>query len=151
MKLKRGDLIQAALLGEVDVLVHGANCLHTMGAGVARLIKERFPAAYQADLCTVRGDRSKLGTVSLAEVINLRGDTLTIVNAYTQFGITGPLPRVDYGAITKCFTIIRERFGSKRIGIPMIGAGLGGGDWGQVVKAIELAGQFDDLTVYRLG
>jgi O-acetyl-ADP-ribose deacetylase (regulator of RNase III) len=40
-----------------------------MGAGVAKGIKEAFPFAYAADFATARGDRAKLGTCTVAEVM----------------------------------------------------------------------------------
>lgn len=42
MKVVRGDLLQLALDGAFDVIVHGANCQCVMGAGIARTIRELF-------------------------------------------------------------------------------------------------------------
>jgi len=56
MKTIKGDLIALALSGKFDVIVHGSNCFCTMGAGIAKTIKETFPAAYRADLATKKGD-----------------------------------------------------------------------------------------------
>ena len=50
MQTEKGDLIQKARAGEFDVIVHGCNCFCTMGAGIAKTIKQVFPAAYLADL-----------------------------------------------------------------------------------------------------
>ncbi len=82
MQLEKGDLIQKARAGEFDVLVHGCNCFCTMGAGIAKTIKQVFPAAYQADLATVAGDKTKLGSYSMASV-EAAEKPLVIVNAYT--------------------------------------------------------------------
>jgi len=49
-----GDLLDLASNGELDVIIHGCNCFNTMGAGIAKLIKSRWPEAYQADLSTKR-------------------------------------------------------------------------------------------------
>jgi hypothetical protein len=68
MKKVRGDLIDLALKGDFDVIVHGCNCLNAMGAGVALTIKKVFPEAYAADCKTPRGDKHKLGTISSATV-----------------------------------------------------------------------------------
>ena len=84
MKITKGDLIKLALDGEFDVIVHGCNCFCTMGAGIAKQIKNSFPIAYAADLETNKGDRSKLGTCSVAVV-----NDLTVVNAYTQYSWKG--------------------------------------------------------------
>ena len=98
----RGDLIKLALRGEFDVIVHGCNCFCTMGAGIALVIKSTFPDAYQADLKTSKGDRSKLGSYSTATVQN-KGNQLTVVNAYTQYHYSGPGNKADYEAIRVLF------------------------------------------------
>nr|WP_314489284.1 macro domain-containing protein [uncultured Kingella sp.] len=82
MQTRFGDLIALALAGEFDVIIHGCNCRHTMGAGIAKQIKAQFPAAYAADCATPKG-ASKLGQISSATV-DCNGRELIIVNAYTQ-------------------------------------------------------------------
>lgn len=64
MKVIKGNLIGLALSGEFDVIIHGCNCFHTMGAGIAKQIRQYFPEAYVADLHTGRGDLRKLGSYS---------------------------------------------------------------------------------------
>ena len=39
MKVLKGDLLQLALEGVFDVIVHGANCQCSMGAGIAKAIR----------------------------------------------------------------------------------------------------------------
>jgi type IV secretory pathway TrbL component len=83
MQTEKGDLIQKARAGEFDVIVHGCNCFCTMGAGIAKTIKQVFPAAYQADLATTAGDQAKLGTYSAAQV-EVASKPLTIVGRSSQ-------------------------------------------------------------------
>ena len=146
MKTISGDLIHLAKNGEFDLIVHGCNCFCTMGAGIAKGIKAAFPAGFEADLETVRGDRAKLGTCTFAE-INRSGTPLVVVNAYTQFDYRGSGPKVDYDAVRSCFLWIKEQHSRKRIGPPKIGAGLAGGDWARIAGIIEeeLAGE--DVTL----
>lgn len=59
LKIMHGDLIKLALTGDFDVIVHGCNCFNTMGAGIAKTIKQTFPEAYQADLKTEKGSKQK--------------------------------------------------------------------------------------------
>jgi len=59
-----GNLLQLALAGRFDVIIHGCNCQCTMGAGIAKQIKAQFPEAYKADLRTVKGAEEKLGPVN---------------------------------------------------------------------------------------
>ncbi|MCA9071646.1 MAG: macro domain-containing protein, partial [Planctomycetaceae bacterium] len=98
MKIVQGDLIQLALEGQFDAIVHGCNCQCAMGKGIAKTIKETFPAAYKADCKTVKGDREKLGTISFVTVEH-EGREITIINGYTQFHWRGPEGRADYDAI----------------------------------------------------
>ena len=90
----QGDLIALAKVGEFDVIVHGCNCFCTMGAGIAKGIRAAFPAAYDADLATTPGDRSKLGTCTFAQVES-SGSPLVVVNAYTQFDYRGRGTKLD--------------------------------------------------------
>lgn len=146
MKTIRGDLLKLALEGEFEVIVHGCNCLCTMGAGIAKFVKATFPEAYEADLETGKGDRSKMGTYSSATV-NRNGHEITIVNAYTQYHYRGKKPLVDYDALAEVFTKIGRDFDGKRIGYPLIGAGLGGGDWARISDLIDGALKGQDHTL----
>ncbi|MDO1451874.1 macro domain-containing protein [Rhodocytophaga aerolata] len=136
MKTEKGDLIKKALRNEFDLIIHGCNCFCTMGAGIAKTIKEHFPRAYQADLKTKKGDKDKLGTISWAEEeINSR--KLIVVNAYTQYDYRGRGVKADYEAIRKVFKTIKQQYTGLRIGYPAIGAGLAGGDWTIISRIIE--------------
>lgn len=141
MKTIKGDILK--LSDQFDVIIHGCNCWCKMGNGIALQIKNIFPEAYEADLQTVRGDASKLGTYSKAQI----GD-LTIVNAYTQFNWGRDL-KLD--ALRRCFRAIKSDFAGKRIAYPKIGAGLAGGDW-NVISAIiceELEGEDHTFVEYH--
>lgn len=148
MKIISGDLISLSKDGQFDVIVHGCNCFCTMGAGIAKAIKQTFPQAYAADLRTIKGDRAKLGTYSIAS-IKLQSSTLQIVNGYTQYDWRGTGVKVDYGAIDKLFSALKKSFSGKRIGYPLIGAGLAGGDWSHIAEVINerLEGENHTLVV----
>ena len=139
MKEVKGDLLKMALSGEFDVIAHGCNCFCVMGAGIALQIKRQFPKAAEADKRTVEGDEKKMGLCSVANQHNV-----WIVNAYTQFL---PGMNVNYTAIRKCMKYIKVHFSGERIGLPLIGCGIAGGDWKKVKKIFEeeLAGE--DVTV----
>ena len=146
MKTCRGDLLRLAEEGAFDVIVHGCNCFCTMGAGIAKGVAARFPQALEADRQTSKGDRTKLGTCSFAEIETPHGK-LTVVNAYTQFHYRGRGDKADYEAIRACMHWLAGHFDQARIGLPKIGAGLAGGDWPRIERIItqELAGR--DVTV----
>lgn len=149
MRILKGDLIKLAMAGKFDVIVHGCNCFCTMGAGIARLIRDNFPQAYQADLKTEMGNRQKLGTYSLAQ-IKSDDTSFIVVNGYTQFDFSGPGVLVDYNAIRKLFSNLKVDFRGLRVGYPKIGAGLAGGEW-KIIAAIidkELQGEDHTLVEY---
>ncbi len=148
MRTLSGDLIGLAQDGCFDVIAHGCNCYHVMGAGLAAQIRRHFPQAYAADLATPHGDPDKLGTCSFA-VVRTGTTELHVVNAYTQFGFGGDAVHVDYDAVRSCMAWLGSAYIGRRIGLPQIGAGLGGGDWGLIRRIIaeELLDQ--DVTIVQ--
>lgn len=149
MKILKGDLIQLALSGRFDVIIHGCNCFCSMDAGIAQQIKKTFPPAFQADLETGSGDRTKLGTYSRA-TITINTPPLTIINGYTQYHYSGAHVLADYDAITALFSRVKMDFSGEKIGYPRIGAGLARGDWKKISKIIDhqLAGENHTLVEY---
>lgn len=140
MKKITGDLLKKAIDGEFDVIIHGCNCFCTMGAGIASQIAKQFPSAYAIDKQTTSGDKTKLGHYTKAEVSMFGGPSFTIVNAYTQYGYGGRLNGeidVDYNALRNVMRKIKNDFPGKRIGYPLIGAGLAGGDWNIISEIID--------------
>lgn len=149
MKKVKGDLLQLFAEDQFDVIIHGCNCMCVMGAGIAKTIKTIYPEAYKADLSTTKGDRSKLGTISFAEV-KVEGKLLIIVNAYTQYHWRGRGVKADYDAIRNAFKMIQCEFSGKRIAYPAIGAGLAGGNWELISGIIneELKGEDHTFVEY---
>ena len=148
LKEVEGDLIKFAEEGKFDVIIHGCNCQCTMGAGIARTIKNRYPEAYKADCETVKGDREKMGDFSSVEV-GPEDSKFVIVNAYTQFYWGSG--SADYEAIRAAMAKIKEVYSGLRIGYPLLGAGLAGGDWGVISGIIdeELDGEEHTLVRFK--
>jgi O-acetyl-ADP-ribose deacetylase (regulator of RNase III) len=133
MNIKNGDLLAMGKDNEFDIIMHGCNCYNMMGAGIAAQISQQFPDAQMADNETLRGDPGKLGTYT----IGMSG-RLVILNCYTQFGISSTgLDVFEYTAFERVLDKIAHRFGKWRIGLPLIGMGLAGGDEGRIVPMIE--------------
>lgn len=144
MKVVKGDLIQMALDGQFSIIVHGCNCQNVMGKGIAKSIKETFPAAYEADLKTIKGDKSKLGKFSWTPIqiqphpTNIDNSTVYVVNAYTQYDYRGEGVLVDYDAVRSCFGKLRSIASREdTIGYPKLGAGLAKGDWMIISRIID--------------
>ncbi len=150
MKIIEGNLLHLAKDGKFDVIIHGCNCFCTMGAGIAKQIKQVFPAAFDADLATESGQREKLGTITWASIEGTVAP-LIVVNAYTQYNWRGNGLKADYEAIRAAFKQVKTSFAGKKIGYPSIGAGLAGGDW-EVISSIikeELAGENHTHVIYK--
>lgn len=141
-KISYGDLVEMAKKGKFDVIVHGCNCHCNMGAGIAKTIRETWPEAYAADCATKKGDRDKMGSYSFATI----GD-VTIVNLYTQYDYTRDKVDVEYDMLEAGLRKVKEDFRGKRIGLPLIGAGLAGGAWGIIKEIIGNAFVGEDVTV----
>jgi len=140
MDIIGGNLIDYFENDKFDIIVHGCNCFNTMGAGLAKQIKHKYPIAYQTDLNTIKGDEHKLGNYSICSVLknnNINDDNKYIINAYTQYNYGYIKPQCDYYAIRKVFKKINNNFKGKVIGIPKIGAGLAGGNWNIIKHIIE--------------
>jgi len=133
MKNIKGNLLTLAEAGEFDIIVQGCNCFNTMGAGIARSIRDKFPDAYLADQETVLGDAGKLGTYT----IGMSG-RLVIINAYTQYATSTKGEDVfEYNAFQRVLDKLAYRFGIWRFGFPMIGMGLAGGDKERILAMLE--------------
>lgn len=138
------------LASDCDVIVHGCNCFCTFGAGIALQIKKRFPEAFWADQRTERGDHKKLGTI---QVVQCGG--VEVVNLYSQYdcGGSGAGHRyADYNAIRRGMQALQVEMDQRpmaKLGMPLIGCGLAGGDWSVVSKIIEEAFEEMPVFVYR--
>lgn len=126
----KGDLLN--MFNKLDIIVHGCNCFHKMGAGIARAISRKYPIVYEYDKKTKYGDIDKLGTIQSVPV-----NDKIIINAYTQFRI-GKIEseiQLRYKAIESCMMFINEKYPTQLIGFPKIGCGLAGLEW-EKVKSI---------------
>lgn len=147
MKRIKGNLLDYFDDNTFDVIIHGCNCFNTMGAGIAKQIKYRYPEVYEADKRTIKGDKLKLGNYSFYAWRTPIGNKF-VINGYTQYHWQGRY-NVDYNAIQKLFTTLNDWFvlENKKIGIPKIGAGLAGGDWEKIEKIIIQTTPNLDITL----
>jgi O-acetyl-ADP-ribose deacetylase (regulator of RNase III) len=148
LKYIEGDLIKLAKANVFDVIIHGCNCQGVMGAGIAAQIKQAFPMAWMADRNTAAGV-NKCGLFSLGEYVRPDGSSLLIVNAYTQHGFSKGDDVFNYDAFQFILRQIKLITEGKRIGMPMIGAGLAGGQWSEIEEIIEETLLHRDVTVVK--
>ncbi len=150
-----GDVVKLAKEGAFDVVVHGCNCLSTMGAGVAPQMAKAF-GCDKFEMETWGPNIEKLGNIDYETVVlgenviwslndyknNRNEPELIVVNAYTQYRYgrnhaDGDVAPFDYEAFTICGRKMNNVFKGKHIGMPKIGSHLAGGDWNEIEKIIE--------------
>lgn len=144
---KKGDLVKAAQDGEVDYLLHGANCFSTMGSGIAASIKKTFPKAYEADRQYGLTPIQRIGDYTEAMIGNL-----TVVNLYCQYDYGTDYRRFEYGSFKSALSFFCSDhvLGGKTIGLPKIGCGLGKAKWDLVEAILVQVVTAGNWTVYEL-
>jgi O-acetyl-ADP-ribose deacetylase (regulator of RNase III) len=136
LKHTKGNLLDLAEAGQFDIIVQGCNCFNTMGGGIAREIRERYPMAAAMDMETEPGDYTKLGnwTVGINDLTDRR---FLIINAYTQYNMSRGTDVFEYIAFQLILQKLIHVYGDKRIGFPYIGMGLAGGDKETIMAMLE--------------
>jgi O-acetyl-ADP-ribose deacetylase (regulator of RNase III) len=123
-----GDIIEDI---NVNTIAHGCNCLGVMGAGIAKPIKQMHPKMFfeYREMC-------ENGTFTPGSVFYYEGSPKSIFNLGTQSGVNGA--KIEY--IELAFVNLAKYISKnpvKEIGIPRIGAGLGGLDWDKIKQIIS--------------
>ncbi len=126
---------------DINVILQQCNLYCTFGNGIAKVIKDTYPEAYEADCKTKKGDKSKLGTYTTAAT----QDGKIICNCYSQTGMGASDRNTSYNDILSIFKTIEEKIRKRNasgttkeliIGIPYkYGSGIAGGSW-RIVNAI---------------
>ena len=140
----KGNLIDMAEAGLFDVIVHGCNCQNTMGSGIAKEIRARYPEAYTVDTSYHKDLAIDYGEPFIFEKLGNYTECMpdhekfTIINAYTQVHF---LPRgidhFEYDSFNMILRKLAVRFPDSRFGFPYIGMGLAGGDKGFIIELLE--------------
>ena len=137
LKHTKGNLLDLAEAGDFDVIIQGCNCFNTMGGGIAREIRERYPHVAQIDAETQRGDYNKLGTYTKGIVDADTDHSFLIINAYTQFDMSKGTDVFEYNAFALILQKMERLYGTYSIGLPYIGMGLAGGNKDIIIPMIE--------------
>lgn len=139
-----------------QAVIHQANCQCTMGSGIAKTIREKYPEAYEADCKTVKGDINKLGTFSYTTINRENSDLTYIFNMYSQFKYGIEKRHTNYEAMVTALEDIHsfcKRFNINKVACPcLMGCFRGGGNW-LIVRAIleSVFGNSDiELTICEL-
>lgn len=128
---KKGNLVDAT----EHIIVHGCNAQGVMNSGVAKVIRNKWPDAYRI----YREHYEKRGRLFPGEVIWAPVDNKIIAHCITQYNYGRDKKKyTEYNAVRACMKEI-DKFGYKELGLamPLIGAGLGGGDWEIISQIIQ--------------
>lgn len=136
-----GDVLQIPTI----YICHQVNCRGVMGAGLAKQVKEKWPAVYQQykENCNAMFPEDLLGLNDFIPI----NDTVCIVNMYAQDKYGKDACYTNYKAFRECLTRIARQADKKTdiIRFPYkIGCGLAGGDWNIIQKLIyEILGDYN--------
>lgn len=140
----KGDLLNLADKGEFDIIAHGCNCQKAMGAGIAWAIATKHPIASLVDKRDTRIPIERLGDMSIAHITNVDNTAFSILNLYTQLM---PGKNLSYEALALCLFKLNIMFAGLRIGLPLIGCGIAGGDWQTIKSMIQKSLTDCDVTI----
>lgn len=131
---KHGDLMRAS---EAFIL-HGCNAQGVMGSGVAKLIRDRYPKAYEE-----YAKAHKQSGLVVGECIWVETSPHTVINGITQefYGRDPNVVYVSYDGLRAVIRNINERIGQSDgtigVAMPLIGAGLANGRWSIISEIIK--------------
>lgn len=143
----RGDLLNPM---KEDAIAHGCNCLGRMGAGIAKEIKRIWPEEMMEEYEKLCSSSIQPGEV---QYLSYSGFPL-LINMFTQKSIwrdKAGLSPAKLEWIKECLEDIIQKLSNsnsqiKTVGMPRIGAGLGGLEWKDVKALItKVCGPVSDL------
>lgn len=154
MKTVIGDILISNTEDKEVVVCHQVNCKGVMGAGLAKQVKQKFPAVFQLykDKCRlIEAGIGGIGDVQFCCLLADEGYILT--NVFGQNGYGRTKCHTDYEALHKAFEKIAMAFPNATVRIPyLMGCGLGGGNWEIVTTIINetLVNKGIDVEIWKL-
>ncbi|HEY3819750.1 MAG TPA: macro domain-containing protein [Polyangiaceae bacterium] len=126
----------------ITAYAHGCNCAGAMGAGIAIEFKRRWPAMFDeyAKLCAD-------GRFGLGDVFVWTDGVTTVFNLGTQAHWRKKAQLPALAKSLRKMVELADHAGIARIGLPRIGAGLGGLDWMRVKRVLGDVGAETKLTL----
>lgn len=169
IKYVEGNLITMLKMKKFDITAHGCNCQNVMGAGIALQLKNNFKEVFDADKEFEEINKNdfyghrydKLGQCSHAYV---EKHDFHVFNLYTQLNYGRNKQHFEYTALRDSLrqlvmyynnSLLKLKINCKvrgkqvKIGLPMIGSGLGGGDWKIIEKIIKNELYKFDVTIVK--
>lgn len=128
----------------INVILHSVNGQKVMGSGLAKLIKDRYPAAHDAYQASFKRGEAALGSISYADV----GDGHKVINALLQWDYRrDPSDKwrfTDYEAVYTALSTVRDLLENAHsegrqyvLGLPYnLGSDRGGASWSIIQEMI---------------
>lgn len=150
MNIVTGDLVASVQAG---VILHQVNCQGVMGSGVAKALRDRYPQVWEQYKlrCSAFSDQELLGQAQLVQV----SSELYVANLFGQRFYGRESRRyTSYDALDEALKTVAWMLSSREMRPhqchhPLIGCGLGGGNW-SVVKAL-IQQHLPNSTLWVLG
>ena len=148
----KGNLLDSSC----DYICHQVNCQGTMGAGLAKQVKDLWPEVYESyckkfkkTIDDVKPTRSMLGDI---QVITTSDTAQKVVNLFAQDGYGRKGRYTSYDAFWECLNRLKEETKPEEtIAFPyLIGCGLGGANWEVIHAMIDEVFKFRQIYIYYL-
>jgi len=135
----KGDIFQTEGL---RAYAQGVNCAGSMDAGIALAFKKRWPRMFDDYLARCQDGRFRLGDVFVWSEGEETVYNLAIQEHWKTKAKVAALVKALHRMIQ-----LASAVGIERIGLPRIGAGLGGLDWPRVKKVLTEIGDETTITL----
>ncbi|WP_103108863.1 macro domain-containing protein [Brevibacillus reuszeri] len=149
VRIVNGDLLSAT----EDIIGHQVNCKGVMGSGVAKLIREKHPEAYDLYKNKCNGILDKIQLLGECQLVQCAEGKI-VANLFGQFKYgRGKEQYTDYLALERALIELKNRAMKTNLSIALpfnIGCGLANGSWDVVSKRIEEIYSDYDVTLYKL-
>lgn len=142
VEYRTGDLF---LQDDLDAIGHGVNLQGKMGSGIAAIFGKMFPEMKRdyEDVCEEQV--LQLGSVFLWRDYEEKGQFILNIATQVQTGADARLSAIEIGMINTVREC--EYQGIRSMGVPQIGAGIGGLDWEDVKAIFERVAKTTDVKI----
>lgn len=135
-----------------NIIGHQVNCRGTMGAGLAKLIKDTYPFVFKQykAACDLMKPHKLLGECQI--VWHSKGKGVANLFAQLNYGRSKDI-YTDYNALRKALVELKHisEVNSVTVALPYnLGCGLANGEWSVVMQIIEEVFSDNEVTLYRL-